>query len=220
MTGLVFLHGWGCGPEIWHTLAHAAKNRPLAMLNAGYFSPQQMDLPANPDGWIGIGHSLGFAKLLAMDVPWRGLIGLGAFLRFCSSPGRDAGTPAELLDAMTARLDMDAADVLKRFLRRCGFKAAQAPLPSPEGLARLRQDLTLLRDLDLSASAPLRSSLPPILLLHAANDRIAPLALVQEAHGLLPGAQLHVFPSGEHALPVTHAEDCLGLIQEFLRATS
>jgi pimeloyl-[acyl-carrier protein] methyl ester esterase len=219
MTGLVFLHGWGFGPEIWGLWASAFPKRPVALLGAGYFGPRRMSLPDNPDGWIGVGHSLGFARLLAMEVQWRGLIGLGGFLRFCSSPGRDAGTPAEMLDAMRARLDLDAADVLRRFLRRCGFKASQPPRPTAEGLVRLRQDLTLLRDLDLCASPQLPAFLPPILLLHAADDRIAPLALAQEAHVLLPGSQLHVFESGAHALPDTRAEDCRSKIQEFLRAT-
>lgn len=219
MTGLVFLHGWGFGPEVWQQLAQAFPDRPLAVFNAGYFGSQQMALPANPDGWIGVGHSFGFARLLAMDVPWRGLIGLGAFLRFCSGPGRDAGTPADVLDAMTARLDLDAADVLRRFLRRCGLKTPQPPLPDTEGLGLLRQDLTLLRDLDLCASPSLLASPPPVLLLHAADDRIAPLALAHEAHESLPESQLHVFDSGAHALPLTRPHDCLGPIQEFLRAT-
>jgi pimeloyl-[acyl-carrier protein] methyl ester esterase len=220
MTGLVFLHGWGFGPEIWQQLAKAFPYRPLAVFNSGYFGPQQMALPANPDGWIGVGHSLGFARLLAMDVPWRGLIGLGAFLRFCPCPGRDAGTPANVLSSMTARLDLDAADVLRRFLRRCGLKAPQPSLPNTEGLVRLRQDLTLLRDLDLCTSLPLLASPPPVLLLHAADDRIAPLALAHEAHEVLPGSQLHVFDSGAHALPLTRPDDCLGPIQELLRATA
>lgn len=220
MTGLVFLHGWGFGPDVWRPLASAFPDRPVALLNAGYFGPQQMSLPANPDGWIGVGHSQGFAQLLSMDFAWRGLMGLGGFLRFCSSPGRDAGTPADMLDAMLARLDLDPADVLRRFLRRCGLTGQPSVQPGPSGLARLRQDLLLLRDLDLCASPQLPATLPPILLLHAADDRIAPLALAQEAQQLLPGSQLHVFESGTHALPNTRTEDCRTRIQEFLHATS
>jgi len=220
MTGFVFLHGWGFGPEVWRLWAKAFPNRPVALLDAGYFSPQQLSVPANPDGWVGVGHSQGFAQLLSMDVHWRGLMGLGAFLRFCPAPGRDSGTPADVLDAMLARLDAAPADVLARFLRRCGLKGRPCALPGTEGRDRLRQDLLALRDLDLCAKPALLASPPPVLLLHAADDRIAPVALAHEAYELLPGSQLHVFDSGAHALPVTRPDDCLALAKEFLRDTA
>lgn len=220
MTGLVFLHGWGFGPEIWSPWADAFPKRPVALLDAGYFGPAQMTLPANPDGWVGVGHSLGFVRLLSMDVRWRGLIGLGAFMRFCPVPERNSGTPAEVLDAMLAHLDTAPADVLTRFLRRCGLKGRPSDLPDSVGLARLREDLLVLRGLDLGPTPKLMASSPPVLLLHAADDRIAPVELAREAHGLLPGSRLHVFQSGAHALPVTRPDECLALAEEFLRATA
>jgi len=220
MTGLVFLHGWGFGPEIWSRWTEAFPNRPVALFDAGYFGPTQMTLPANPDGWFGVGHSLGFARLLALDVQWSGLIGLGAFLRFCPGSGRDSGTPAEVLDAMLTRLETDPADVLARFLRRCGLKGQPSSLPNPDGFARLHQDLLYLRDLDLGATPAQLGSAPPVLLLHAADDRIAPVELAREAHGQLPGSRLHVFESGSHTLPLTRADECLALAGEFLRATA
>lgn len=214
MTGLVFLHGWGFGPDVWHEWISAFPGHPIALLDAGYLGPQRMALPPNPEGWVGVGHSLGYARLLAMDIPWRGLVGLGAFLRFCTSqsPGQATGTPPETLDAMLDRLGTDPVDVLTRFLRRSGLKGLRPAAPPAEGLARLRQDLIVLRGLDL----PTAQSAPPTLLLHAADDRIAPLALAQEAQTRLPGSRLHVFDSGGHALPFTRTNDCLSLMLEFL----
>lgn len=215
MTGLALLHGWGFGPEVWSAWAQAFPGRPVVLLDAGYFGPQRLELPHNPRGWVGIGHSLGFSRLLGMDVPWRGLIGLGAFLRFCAAPGHESGTPAETLDAMSARLESDPQDVLARFLRRCGLGGQRPAMPYAQGCERLRQDLLFLRDLNLTPQA----DLPPVLLLHAADDRIAPLALAEEARTLLPGARLRVFITGGHALPQTRSADCLGLTREFLNAT-
>ncbi len=214
MTGLAFLHGWGFGASDWLDWVAAFPDRPVALLDAGYFSPERLALPKNPDGWIGIGHSLGFAKLLDMDVPWRGLVGLGAFLRFCALPGQDCGTPPETLDAMLSRLDTDPADVLARFLRRCGLKGHTPAAPTTDGLERLRRDLSVLRSLGLCA--PRKA--PPVLLLHAADDRIAPLALAREAQESLPGARLHVYDTGGHALPFTRTGDCLDLVREFIDA--
>lgn len=217
MIGIALLHGWGFGPDVWETWGPAFARRPVAVLDAGYFGPQRLTLPPNPDGWVGIGHSLGFARLLSMDEPWKGLVGFGAFLRFCSAQGNDghnAGTPHETLDAMIDRLDADPADVLARFLRRCGLRGHAPATPTSDGLARLRQDLLLLRGLHLSAPA----ALPPSLLLHAGDDRIAPLALAQEAHAALPGSRLEVFETGGHALPFTRKAACLPLVQEFAHA--
>ena len=216
MTGLALLHGWGFGPEVWSAWAQAFPERPVALLDAGYFGPQRLELPHNPQGWVGIGHSLGFARLLGMDVPWRGLIGLGAFLRFCTAQGQDSGTPQQTLDAMLARLESDPQDVLTRFLRRCGHAGQRPAQPDATGCERLRQDLILLRELNLAPQA----NLPPVLLLHAADDRIAPLALAEEALPLLPGARLRVFITGGHALPQTRSTDCLPLAREFLNATA
>jgi len=217
MTGLVFLHGWGYGPCVWRAWAEAFADRPVVLLDAGYFGPERMDipgsLPQSPDDWIGVGHSFGFARLLGMDIPWRGLIGFGAFLRFCATPGRDTGTPPELLDAMLARLDVAPAEVLRRFTKRCGQEATAATPPDAEGLSRLREDLRGLRELDMNARA---EQTPPVLLLHAADDRIVPESLAHEAQSALPGARLKTFPAGGHALPFTRTEDCLPLVREFI----
>lgn len=210
------MHGWGFGPEVWSAWTQAFPERPVVLLDAGYFGPQRLELPHNPQGWVGIGHSLGFARLLGTDVPWRGLIGLGAFLRFCTAPGQDSGTPPQTLDAMLARLESDPQDVLTRFLRRCGLTGQRPAQPDAQGCERLRQDLIHLRELNLAPQA----NLPPVLLLHAADDRIAPLALAEEALPLLPGARLRVFITGGHALPQTRSADCLALTREFLNATA
>jgi len=209
MTGLVFLHGWGFGPGAWQAWAEAFTDRPILLLDAGYFGPARLAVPDNADGWIGVGHSLGFAQLLNMGVPWRGLIGFGAFLRFCQSPGNTGGTPAETLDAMIERLHVDPADVLRRFARRCGLR--EPPPHAHHDLSRLAEDLRLLRDLHMAAPALSR----PGLLLHAADDRIVSRPLAEDAATRL-GARLHAFETGGHALPFTRLADCLPMVREFL----
>jgi pimeloyl-[acyl-carrier protein] methyl ester esterase len=212
-TGLAFLHGWGYGPETWEQWAAAFPGRPVALLDMGYFGPQRLELPHSPGGWLGVGHSQGFVRLLGLPVPWRGLVGFGGFLRFCTRPGKPGGTPPETIDAMTARLDTAAGDVLNRFLRRCDHKGACPPPPEGEGLQRLREGLLYLRGLDLT---PGPVGLPPILLLHAANDRIVSPLLAREAQDRLPGAGLQLLDDGGHALPFTRVDQCLPPVREFL----
>lgn len=220
MIGLVFLHGWGFGPSTWDAWLPAFPGAPIVVLDAGYFGPPTPDfdtvrthLPHNLDGWLGIGHSHGFARLAALAVPWRGLVGLGSFLHFCPTGNGSAGTPREVLDAMIARLEADAADVLTRFHRRCGVRHIPASGLVPEGLPRLRADLIALRDLDASPPEC------PTLYVHAQDDRIAPVALAQEA---LKRSQEHhqhtrlaLLETGGHGLPLTRAAECIALAQEF-----
>lgn len=210
MIGLALLHGWGYGPGIWSGWAAEFSERPVALLDAGFFGPPAMALPENPDGWLGVGHSLGFARLLGLDVPWRGLAGFGAFLRFCRLPGQTDGTLPEVIDAMLARLDTDPAEVLRRFTRRCG-REERRPAPAADGLERLRQGLRLLRGLDLAA--PARPC--PTLLAHTADDRIVPQSLAEEA-GRRLAARLEIFDSGGHALPFIRPAECARLVREFL----
>jgi pimeloyl-[acyl-carrier protein] methyl ester esterase len=221
MTGLIFLHGWGYGPKTWDGLAGAFGEAPVVVLDAGYFGERRMELPQNladtPGGWIGVGHSLGFARLLALDVPWRGLVGVGGFLRFCQKPGQTTGTPTDMLNAMLSRLDTAPEEVLARFHRRCGHRDDSLVQPRAhgpsDGLVRLRADLEGLRDLDVRPDG----QAVPTLLLHALDDRIVPLDLAREAQGLLPGSRLELLESGGHALPMTRAQDCLRLVREFRR---
>jgi len=221
MTGLVFLHGWGYGPHAWQGWERAFPGRQVVLLDAGYFAGERLEIPANDDGWIGVGHSLGFAKLLGMDVPWRGLVGFGAFLHFCPTHNHAAGTAPELIDAMQERLPGHPAEVLRRFAKRCGHPAgpnapaaSPASQPDPAGLERLAADLRLLRALDLAAP----QTPPPVLLLHAQDDRIAPVELAMQASNTLPGARLALFPNGGHALPFVKPDECLPVLKDFVDA--
>lgn len=212
MTGLVLLHGWGYSSEVFEGWRAAFPERPVELLDAGYFGAPRLDLPPNEGGWVGVGHSLGFAKLLGMDVPWRGLVGFGAFLRFCELPGKTGGTPQALMEAMLARLADNPADVLRRFVRRCGDDASCAPPLDESGLQRLREDLLLLRGLDMQPPA----QVPPLLLVHAADDRIVSPALAREAQGGLRRSRFKLFESGGHVLPFKHPQPCQALVREFL----
>ena len=102
MIGLAFLHGWGFGPETWDDWVKAFGEAPVVVLNVGYFGSRRMDLPPNPDGWLGVGHSLGFARLLEMSAPWRGLVDHGDLV----SVGRQLPGGGQAHDARSEDADV------------------------------------------------------------------------------------------------------------------
>jgi len=187
----------------------------VVVLDAGYFSPPDLAIRENPDGWLGVGHSLGFARLLQMDIPWRGLVGIGGFLRFCQKPGRETGTPAAVL--------RPCSPAWTRARRTCWRASTSAAVTGSRRCPRrrgrpglLRADLERLRDLDLDLDLPAPARPVPTLFLQAQDDRIVPLELAREAQALLPGSRLEALDTGGHALPMTRAQDCLRLVREFL----
>ncbi|MCP5056525.1 MAG: alpha/beta hydrolase [bacterium] len=66
------------------------------------------------------------------------------------------------------------------------------------------------------ASFPVESIDLPTLLLHGDDDRLAPLAIPQYLAGVIPGAELKVYPGGSHMLPVLQGEAIADDIVGFL----
>lgn len=62
--------------------------------------------------------------------------------------------------------------------------------------------------------APQRVSLPT-LLLHGADDRLAPVGISRYLATQIPGARLVEFPGGSHMLPVTHAAELADTLVAF-----
>ena len=87
MTGFIFCHGWGLGPDffspLWKELQRHYPQSPALFWNLGYCGETHTPLPFKGiERWVGIGHSLGFAKLLESRLPFKGIIGLQAFVNF------------------------------------------------------------------------------------------------------------------------------------------
>jgi pimeloyl-ACP methyl ester carboxylesterase len=55
----------------------------------------------------------------------------------------------------------------------------------------------------------------PTLILHGADDRLAPVAIARYLHDAIPGSQYAEFPNGSHMLPVTHAAELAAAVHRF-----
>jgi hypothetical protein len=102
---------------------------------------------------IGVGHSLGFAKLLDMPLNWTALVSLHGFTRFTSRKRGQSGTPKRMVERMLSRLSTNPDKVLQDFWTR----AEERDTHEHDGsfntgrvnLERLRGDLQRMMELDL-----------------------------------------------------------------------
>jgi len=200
---LVLLHGWGFAPDFWDTLAAQfpalLPDCDAVRLDMGFFGPRRLDLPDGP--LVGVGHSLGFARLLH-DFPGRfqALVSLGGFTRFPVAPGP--------VRAMRRGLARDANAVLTGFHALCGVPGH--PLPEEPHAERLIQGLDMLLQWDLDAALDALET--PLLALAAADDAVVSVEYAR----LRFAGRLTELSGGGHAFPITRAGECAAHIARFL----
>lgn len=222
--GLVFFHGWGLSPAFWQPLTTRLAQYPQLLADAGYFgSPQSPHLtPHLPPGhrWVGIGHSLGFARALQSPPAggWAGLVSVAGFARFCPPAGGDVlslvAQPRRVVERMLRAHARDPHAVRADFLHRCGLADLLPPPGAPLNVERLAADLALLLDVDVSA--PLAALEVPVLALASRDDPIVPAALTEATFAPRAHTQLVWQARGGHALGYAGVDDCAATLQAFL----
>ncbi|MCE2746057.1 MAG: hypothetical protein LW710_09135 [Burkholderiales bacterium] len=118
--------------------------------------------------WLGLGHSLGFSKLLNFSVRWHSLFSLHGFTHFTNN---------RVLARMIRKAEQNMAEVLGDFHQRCGHIPQWATLNEQALLADLRSMQ------ELNAEKALLQALAQGAELHAwasNSDEIVPLALAQQ----------------------------------------
>lgn len=215
--GLVFFHGWGLSPAFWQPLATRLARYPQVFADAGYFGPPQS--PPCPPGqrWVGIGHSLGFARALRTAPPggWAALVSVAGFARFC--PPADnamAAQPRRVVERMLRAHARDPHAVLAEFLQRCALGELLPPPGTPLHTDRLAADLALLLDVDVTAA--LAALEVPLLALAARDDPIVPAALTEATFAPRRATCLHWHTHGGHALGYADADACAATLHAFV----
>lgn len=247
--GLVFFHGWGLSPAFWQPLATRLAQYPQVFADAGYFGTSQFPTltPHLPPGhrWVGIGHSLGFAR--ALQTPpaqgWAALVSVAGFARFCppvenpiaaSSPiaaatGPGAATTVTAAgDAPVARAAQPRR-VVERMLRAHArdphavladflHRCGLTGLLPPLGAPRNADRLAadLALLLDVDVSAPLAALDVPVLALATRDDPIVPAALTEATFAPRAHTQLVWQAQGGHALGYAGVDECAAAVQTFL----
>lgn len=167
--------------------------------------------------WLGLGHSLGFSKLLDFSVRWHSLFSLHGFTHFTSSEQYTEGTPPRVLARMIQKAEQNIAEVLTNFHTRCGHAADWATLNEHTLLADLRS----MQHLDTTTA--LQTTLAHGADFHAwagTNDDIVPLPLAQACFNPTLSKQGHTLYTlaAEHArfanTPARYTDTLLPLLSQ------
>ena len=217
---LVFAEGWAMDDRFWEPLAARFADHELRFCARQYYlddagndceSSAESLLKAGEAGWVGIGHSYGFRRLLDCQLAnCCGLVSICGFYDFVAS----AGTDARIVKAMVRRMESSPVSVLQKFLENCGMadQADQVGRLESEALniESLKTDLTALLAGGPSGQDVEQSV--PILSLAASHDKIVPAALTRSEF-----EQPLFHPTAGHSLGFQYSDWCASHIQEFLR---
>jgi pimeloyl-[acyl-carrier protein] methyl ester esterase len=207
--GLVFAHGWGFDSSYFEKLGQYFADYPQVHWEKGYFTTAEPYITFPGKGaWIGIGHSFGFHQLL--KYPFKGVVSLAGFTRFCIHRKGQEGVPLRILDRMIKAFQHDPQAVLQQFWGKCSFTAYQEN--SYINTRALLTDLKAMRELE---EEPLTNI--PILSLSSQQDPIVPPSLIQqnfEGHPHLTRVKL---PYKHHILGCKDIQACTHHIKNWIQ---
>ena len=242
---LVLIHGWGMHGGVWQPIIKQLA-RPFCLHivdlpGMGYSQPIEPShlhalaekvlevMPANADvcGWS-LGGLVAMRIALLQPDRVRRLVLVSSSPRFVNGPEAtdwQDGIAAENFTQFAAQVSQDYQGTLKRFFslqcqgasdarsitRQLRTSFAERPTPTS---ATLQKALKILLDTDLRDEiVGLRR---PVLLIHGDRDALAP---VQAAHWLaqhLPFGRLRVIAGAAHAPFLSHADQFIAALVEFL----
>ncbi len=239
---LVLLHGWGMHAGVWNSVAEQLAERftvwQLDLPGYGgsdtvspYTLEQVVDVlaPQVPAHVHLCGWSLGalLAQRWARRHPEqvRSLVLVGATPCFVTREDWDRGVAAKVFDSFAEQLQQDYAATLKRFLSL----QARSGDAAREVIARLRQELfargepameVLNAGLRLLAESDLRHDTVQLavrtLLLAGEYDTLTPAVAAAWLAEHMPAAQLNVFRGAAHAPFLSHPQEFVAEVKDFL----
>ena len=239
---LVMIHGWGMHSGVWQPLIKRLSTKYMLYLvdlpgmgSSRPIEPYHLHSMADevaeviPGVSDVIGWSLGglVAQRIALNQPdrIRRLVLVSTTPKFVSTPDWQAGVDPENFSAFAENVNHDYKATILQFLtlqcmnaddRRSTIKQLRASFelkPTPTQTT-LQRALRVLLESDLRAEVP--NIRKPTLLIHGDRDTLAP---VQAAHWMmqhLPMGYLRVMAGSAHAPFLSHTEQFIEALNQFL----
>lgn len=221
--------GWGVPVELYVTF------KPDDMLDYGFFTAsgdyQTMEIGLDqindrfledkiPDEpCLLIAHSLG--SLLALRSSQlsdniKAVVVIGGFAKFTQSePDYPDGKPASGIVMMQRMMNLSVKMVLDKFHQAMVEPASyDIAFDGKPDVARLTSGLQYLVDTDFRDC--LKEIKVPVMIIHGEQDQIVSAKLAEFMAENIPNSILHLIPDAGHALPFTHTQECLDLIEGFI----
>lgn len=232
----IFCHGFGFDASFWNVLRPWFAQEHTIYLDLGYFrsststpsvnlAPFVVPAPSSvihatmPRGndkvcgdnieYIGIGHSLGFTKLLQSTIPFKRIVGVHGFVNFLGGDPTLRRRRQKELTQLTKQFTQDPILTLNQFYQRVGVKRL-IPDITELNQHQMLQDLMSLND---SISMPNI----PTMILGSTDDLVVPPILWQDNFVQYSNVHIEVFEQAQHGLGHLQPEWVYQQIMRFVR---
>lgn len=210
MTQFIFSHGFGFNAHFWDNLATFFSKENCFFIDWGYFN-NPTPLPIfDEQNTIGIGHSLGFSKLINLHEHFSCLIGLNSFTHFLGYDKNLYQKRYLELRALKKNFIKNPIHSLQAFYERCGV-----PQFNKNNVSENLDINRLLGDLDL-LKQPTTLPLISTLILSTNDDIIVNPLLVKDNFFNRADIKLETIHHAGHGLGYTKPEDVYNKIMSFL----
>jgi pimeloyl-[acyl-carrier protein] methyl ester esterase len=196
--GFIFCHGWGYDATFWSPLLPYFKKERTIVLDLGYFGDEKKALLDDSSvEWIGIGHSLGLMKLMALPISFHQLIGLHGFLHFLGANEALNEKRRREWIGLKHAFKRNPMTTLANFHQRAGVRC-QTFHDKPLDVTRLYEDL-----IELASPLSLVSS-TSMLILGSQDDMIVPPELLDDNFHHHASVRVELIRQAQHGLGHLH----------------
>ncbi|EER20798.1 hypothetical protein [Rickettsia endosymbiont of Ixodes scapularis] len=208
----IFCHGFGFDKNFWKNLTPYFLGEQCIYLDLGYFGEKfEPNLETNNVELIGIGHSLGLAKLLTLNKNFDYLIGLNSFINFLGNDQKLHLVRKYELQTLTDHFIASPINTLKNFYKRCGVFER-------ERIANINKQIAL-NDLEFLYNEFYIPTEIRTLIIGSKNDVIVPPEILFDNFHIYPNINIQMMDMGMHLLGWLEAKSIYQRIMSFLNGT-
>ena len=202
----IFCHGFGFDKSCWGTLAPYFSKEQCTYLDLGYFG-NKCDFVKNDNvPTIGIGHSLGFSKLLNLNIKFDYLIGLNSFINFLGNESNLHQKRELELTLLKKQFKKSPTTTMNNFYQTCGLSKKIEKINTQ----------TAINDLNfLSQSFSIPHDIP-VLIIGAKNDVIVPPEIIYDNFEKYSNVTIQILDQGKHGLGFFEAYEIREKIMNFI----
>ncbi|WP_419796629.1 MAG: alpha/beta fold hydrolase [Terasakiella sp.] len=205
MKKLVFVHGWGFGPEFWNGLATELSEFSSEHVNLGFLGDvHSIDDP----NAVYITHSMGLAWVVEQVPNCQAVVAINGFTKFCCDEDWLDGVAPRMLERMIRQFDRTPETVWTEFMKNCG--GIDPVYPAKANRDALSQGLRYLRDCDIRSK--FKNLKADKLIIAGDKDRIVPEKLTRASFG----KDVIWYKGGNHLLPLLEEKKLAADIRRFL----